>query len=267
MGSEMCIRDRPISLLNTSYKLLSGSLAERLKPCLNKIISHEQKAYVPGRYIGEVTKTCYDILHYAKENNTPGLILLIDFEKAFDSISHSMILKTLRFFGFYEGFIKWVKLLLTSATSSINLCGTLNFSRGCRQGDPISALLFILAVEVLSIKIKTNPNIDGFRVGNFNHTIDMYADDVTLYLNGSELGLKCALSDLEGFYQLSGLKINLGKCNAVWIGSKANSPEKLCRNLNLIWTNTFRLLGIDFTGDIVGMNDNFKGTQSSRKNF
>ena len=77
-------------------------LANRLKPTLSTIISSDQKAYVPGKFIGEVSRTCYDTLYYAKENNLPGLLLLVDFEKAFDSVSHSMIIKSLYFFGFKE---------------------------------------------------------------------------------------------------------------------------------------------------------------------
>ena len=155
---------------------------------------------MPGRFIGEVSRTCYDVLHYAKDNNLPGLLLLIDFEKAFDSVSHSMIIKSLHFFGFKEGFIKWVNLLLNSTQSLINLCGnlspTFNIGRGCRQGDPISALLFIICVEILAIKIRTSTNITGFTIGGLVHCLDMYADDVTVYMDGTASSLSTVIEDL-----------------------------------------------------------------------
>ena len=86
---------RPLTLLNTFYKLISSVLAERLKPVLERIMCSEQKAYIPGRFIEEVTRTTFDIFQYAKQNNLPGMILLIDFQKAFDSVSFRFLVLTL----------------------------------------------------------------------------------------------------------------------------------------------------------------------------
>ena len=78
---------RPLTLPNTIYKLNFSVLAERLKPVLERVIGHEQKAYILGRFIGEVTKTTHKVFQYTKQNNIPGMILLTDFQKAFDSVS------------------------------------------------------------------------------------------------------------------------------------------------------------------------------------
>ena len=59
-----------------------------------------QKAYIPGRYIAECTRNTYDIFTYAKDKNLLGMIMLIDFEKAFDSVSFQFIVTTLELFGF-----------------------------------------------------------------------------------------------------------------------------------------------------------------------
>ena len=66
---------RPLTLLNTFYKLILSILADRLKPIMDRIIRGGQKAYIPGRYIGEVTRTTYNLFQYAKANNLPGMIL------------------------------------------------------------------------------------------------------------------------------------------------------------------------------------------------
>jgi len=79
---------RPLVLLNTYYKIVSGVLTARLKPALDYLIHADQKAYLQNRYVGEITRSTYDILDHAKHNNLPGLILLLDFAKAFDSIEH-----------------------------------------------------------------------------------------------------------------------------------------------------------------------------------
>lgn len=89
---------RPISLLNVSYKLLSTVLANRLKPLLNTLIHENQKGFLAGRYIGENTKLLYD----CNEKCKPRLVLLIDFEKAFDPVSWNFILKVVRFFLILE---------------------------------------------------------------------------------------------------------------------------------------------------------------------
>ena len=73
--------------------MASGCIAERIKPHLEKIIHGDQKGFVPGRYIGEAIRSTYDIIQWAKDNHRTGIILLIDFEKAYDSISFSYIKK------------------------------------------------------------------------------------------------------------------------------------------------------------------------------
>ena len=78
---------RPISLLSVIYKIASSALASRLQIVLEKIISNTQSGFMRGRFIGENTRLIYDIIHYTKEENIPGLLMLIDFQKAFDSVS------------------------------------------------------------------------------------------------------------------------------------------------------------------------------------
>ena len=70
---------RPITLLSTFYKIISGTLMERLKPTLNRIINYWQKAYLPNRCIGNVTRNTFDMFHCAKHHNIPGIMLQLDF--------------------------------------------------------------------------------------------------------------------------------------------------------------------------------------------
>ena len=63
---------RPITLLDTLYKIVSGCVAERIKPVLDSLIHPDQKGFVTGRYIGEVVRTTYDLIEYAKESNISG---------------------------------------------------------------------------------------------------------------------------------------------------------------------------------------------------
>ena len=74
---------RPISLLNVVYKLASSVISNRLKTVLDKLINPDQKGFIAGRFIGEIVRLIYDVLFETKNQVIPGMILSIDFEKAF----------------------------------------------------------------------------------------------------------------------------------------------------------------------------------------
>ena len=78
---------RPISLLSVIYKIGSSAIANRIKKILDNIISPEQSGFISGHYIGDSTRLIYDLMYFTEQNNIPGLLMLVDFEKAFDSIS------------------------------------------------------------------------------------------------------------------------------------------------------------------------------------
>ena len=96
---------RPLILLETFYRIISAILAKRLKPVLDNLLGHEQKAHIPGGVISECTRTAYNIFDHAKENNLLGMMLLVDLEKVFDSVSFEFIMTTLDIFIF--GKILW----------------------------------------------------------------------------------------------------------------------------------------------------------------
>ena len=253
---------RPLTLLNSLYKLVSGCIAERMKPHLDTIIHGDQKGFVSERYIGEAIRTTYDIIQWAKENNRIGIILLIDFKKAYDSLSFSYIKKCLKFLNFGESIVKWVDLLLHNFSAVINHCGNIskrfNISRGARQGDPIASYLFIICIEILAHKLRNDPNIQGFQFNNqIFHTLELYADDCSIFLEPDEQNLRNAMKTLDSFFKLSGLKISLTKTKAIWFGKGYNGNTRLCQDLKLDWTSTFTLLGIEFDNNLEHMDKNF----------
>ena len=80
------------------YKIASACVANRMKKLMSKIISETQAGFIKGRYIRECSRLIYDILHKTSENNIPGILLLLDFEKALDSLEWNFITKTLELF-------------------------------------------------------------------------------------------------------------------------------------------------------------------------
>uniref|UniRef100_A0A3B4ALQ4 Reverse transcriptase domain-containing protein n=1 Tax=Periophthalmus magnuspinnatus TaxID=409849 RepID=A0A3B4ALQ4_9GOBI len=136
---------RPISLLNTDYKILTKILANRLRLVIASVISPTQSYSVPHR----------DIANNILTNN-------VDFRKAFDRVEHSFLWDVLRQFGFGDTFISWIQLLYQNARSRVKCNGSLTdtfpLSRSVRQGCPLSSLLYSIVAEPLAALIKKNPH-------------------------------------------------------------------------------------------------------------
>ena len=119
------------------------------------------------------------------------MLLLIGFEKAFDSINFEFIVTTLEIFRFVEEFIRWITIILGikegtnfQAVTVMNgyIFEPLDVKHGCRQGDPISGYLFFLLIELLALLLEKG-KIRPYRTKmKIKHFLDIYADDLTVYL-------------------------------------------------------------------------------------
>ena len=162
---------RPILLLNVDLKIASKALALRIKPVLKNVICHNQTAYIKDRYIGESIRLVQDIIEYVDREEEEAILFSTDIEKAFDSVNHNFIFATLEKFGFGPEFIQWVKTLLKNGQICVmnngKSIGYFNLERGTRQGDPLSAYLFILALKVLFLRVRSSDNIEGIGIDEF----------------------------------------------------------------------------------------------------
>ena len=150
----------------------------------------------------------------------------------------------------------WNFLDLIEISAYVLQCGILsekiNIERGCRRGDPISPYLFLLAAEILCLLIQQNENIVGIKIKNTE--FKQFADDTTLFLDGTKSSLQAALSTLKTYGSYSGLKMNKEKTKIIWIGQKKNSKDKLEVSVKLDWGDTeFTLLGLNFSVDLSKM--------------
>lgn len=239
--------------MNTDYKILAKTLARRLNRVIDKLISHDQCGFIKGRNISTLLRTTDDMLTFLNSENIPGILVGIDFTKAFDTISKSLIQDSLKLYGFGPDFQHWIETLMANTESSIHQYGwtsePFQTERGIRQGCPLSPLLFILAVEVLAIKIR-HSNIHGISMprNQTEHSIFkilQYADDTTLYLRDKE-DLNKAIVIFGKFAQISGLKMNKRKTQALWLGSQKHKDES---PHDLKWVKQIKILGVWFTAD------------------
>ena len=241
---------RPLSLLNTDYKILTKALSIRLQGVLPKLVSEDQVAYIKGRQLGENCRKILDIFESTSTKIDPGFALFLDFEKAFDTVSRAYLFKTLQSFNFGESFCKWIRILYTSPLCSIinNGHSTESFetTRGIRQGCPISALLFILVAEIMAIEIRENNKIKGLSILDSSITLTQMADDTTLFLKDLE-SIPACLNVLNHFEKCAGLKLNKEKTEAFQLGINQIKIENM---FGLKWVNG----PIKVTGVSVGNN-------------
>ena len=249
---------RPISLINVHAKIASKVIAARIIKVLREIIHTNQTGYVKDRFIGEAARSIKDVMEYTKQQNMPGILLFIDFEKAFDSIDWTFMLKCLDAFGFGPTIIRWVETLYNDITSCVlnNSISTPYFElqRGVRQGDPLSTYLFIIAAEILAVTIRSREDIRGIMIGQEEFKLVQYVDDLTLFVPNIEC-VKLILQLLDRFTFCSGLKVNHTKTEAMWIGS---CRQNTATPLGLRWSKSVQALGIVFTyNDTDQLQENF----------
>ena len=238
---------RPISLTNVDYKILAFVLANRIQNVIKSIINPNQVAYIKGRYIGCNIRLIEDIIELCDKEEKGGILMMLDFKKAFDSLEWDFLFKALKYFNFGDTFIKWIQTLYKDPVACIKNNGHLSkeieIYRGIRQGCPVSALLFIIATEIMALAIRQNVNIQGFKVNVNNIKILQYADDGTLFLN-TEDEMKIAVDIISLFGKLAGTTLNLSKCEGLWLGSDKYRQQN-CNLLNIKWPiEPIRCLGI-----------------------
>ena len=117
---------RPLTLLDTVYKLASGSTANRIKTVLDLIINIDQTGFIKGRSIVENIRVIYDIMNFTDEQHIPGLLLFIDFEKAFDSLAWNFLYKALEHLNFSESLRQWVRVFYKNISSAVIQSGHLS---------------------------------------------------------------------------------------------------------------------------------------------
>lgn len=203
----LCSSFRPITLLNADVKLYAKVLALRLKGKIPQLVHPDQVGFVPGREGRDNGVRSLLIMEAMKLNGSPGLLLSIDAEKAFDRVDWGIMFKTLAVMGIGPTMLKWIKILynLPTAYVKVNNVASAQFTmkNGTRQGCPLSPLLFVLTLEPLLTTIRKNPDISGCIVGKEEHKLAAFADDVLFYITKPRITIPNLLATIKKFSELS----------------------------------------------------------------
>ena len=232
---------RPITLLNCDYKTMAKMLAARIKEVTDTIISHNQKGFVPKQLITAQTRLTKLIQAYLDETDEDGLIIFLDMEKAFDSVSHEFLLEAMRKLGFGAEMRHWVSLMYnTEAPPTRRLMINGNHSQpftlksGVAQGCPLSALLFLAITEPFTRLIEDDEQIKGITIRHVRHVISQFADDTVMYLRSwAELDRMWELVDI--WCECTGMAVNKSKTEGVRAGSLRNTPPEGATAQHVAW--------------------------------
>eukprot|EP00798_Chlamydomonas_sp_ICE-L_P025768 gene25768-biopygen20253 len=213
---------RPITLVNTDYRILAKVLANRLGPVMNRIISPEQSAFLPCRQIGDAILLLQLLPELLKAQNKSGVLAFLDFRKAYNTLDRAFLFQCLDVAGLGGGFLTWVRLLLSSIATRAMVNGfrsrAFEFLAGVRQGDPLSPLLFLFAMQALQHWL-LHKNIGMDIKPGSPCTGCKYADDTIVLLRSLDPAqLQAFLTCLTFFGQASGLYLNHLKSKLLPIG-------------------------------------------------
>ena len=220
---------RPISLLNTAYKILAKVYANRMKPLLHNWILPSQTGFVPNRCILDNIFLAFEAIEWTLENKQDLSMLLLDFEKAYDRVNWTFLRQSMTRMGFHSTWINQVMSLNENASASVIVNGeqskSFTLQRSVRQGCPLAPYLFLLTVDVLGQMLQHSDNqVKGLQLpDNTFITNQMFADDTLLFLDGTIDNMDRALTVINRFGAASGAKLNLHKSVGLWLAQTART--------------------------------------------
>ena len=244
---------RPISLLNFDLKVFTKVLTLRMRTVLADVIHPDQTCAVPGRKITDSLVLVRDAICFARDRGIRLGLLNLDFEKAYDRVSHQYLFRVLRKMGFQLGFLARVGLLHRGVQSRILVNGNLSkavlVNCGVRRGCPLSHLLFICCMEPLLQVLRRDGLITGLAVqgsGGQEARCIAYMDDLTVVCT-DRTTVDRTVDMTEWFGRASGARPNRDKCNLMTYGPWTEAD---LQGLTVTHrTDEVRILGVSFDSE------------------
>ncbi|XP_011101787.1 uncharacterized protein LOC105179848 [Sesamum indicum] len=216
---------RPISCGNVLYKIIAKLLVQRLSMVLDKKISPCQRAFIPGRSIGDNIMLAQELFMGYNQARLPHRCALkVDIRKAYDTVEWDFLLAVLQLFDFPLTFTRWIEECVTTTSFSIGLNGNphgfFTGARGLRQGDPLSPYLFVLVMQVLHLgflqlieqdrQFKYHWKCEPAKVFQLG-----FADDLLLFSRADLESINVLKMGLDRFAEWSGLRLNVQKSHVI----------------------------------------------------
>ena len=241
---------RPITLLNVDFKILTKLFALRLSRFLPDLIHPDQKGFIHGRSIHENLLDVDAVMTAFESTGAAGMAILLDIQKAFDSIGWKFLRSVMVKFNFPESFLQWFDIFYRGKELHVINNGFISEvifpSRGVAQGCGISPLFFILGIKVLALAIREHNGIQGLAMGPFVKKINLLADDGMLFLKWTKTTLDSVLQVLQDFSSLSNLWFNHGKSLVIPLGSESDRkvPFENLESFQITTAGSYLYLGV-----------------------
>lgn len=204
-----------------------------------KWIHADQTGFIPGRECKDNCIKTLLLLQKGKGGQSPGILLCIDAEKAFDRVDWVFMMDTIENLGIGPKMAKWIKNIYNHPTASVKVNGSMSPSfemfYGTRQGCPLSPLLYVLLLEPILATIRNNTDMGGVKMGEEEHKVAAYADDILFYVSNPRTTLPNLIIGLKRYGELSNLNINSIKSKMLYINLSKKEKLALQREFPFTW--------------------------------
>ena len=225
---------RPITLLNTDYKLFAKVFANRLIPALDPLVNQEQTAFLPGRYIGNNVRLLRELQAWAATHELGLGTVLCDFAKAYDTVSRDTLRRLFQTVGLAAA-EPFLAVLMTNTTSRCHANGYLSrrfsLEAGVRQGCPASPLIYLVLAYALHCHLR------GTRLGPTLFVVDtatrsckprlqvgpQFADDLDALIR-TRSQIPRFLEGMQQFAAATGQHLNVAKTQLLYLGHPDYAP-------------------------------------------
>jgi exonuclease III len=219
---------RPLTMLCCDYKILARAMVKRIVRPLDTVVDLTQTGFLPGRWIGDNTMFHIEEVDYLQRVQSPGCIVFLDFEKAYDRVDRGWLYQCMTAFGFGPRAVAGVRLMLQGTCASVLYNGhrsrTFPVNRGLAQGSPLSPLLYVLIAQPLASrlrKLQQTGMIHGITMpdGLCAPMSHQHADDTAIHTR-SVLDASYAIEHaVVPFCKASSQRLNRSKSNGLTLGS------------------------------------------------
>ncbi|MDV3201054.1 MAG: reverse transcriptase family protein, partial [Sweet potato little leaf phytoplasma] len=227
---------RPIACCNYNYKCISKLICARMSSDLPSLIQDNQTSFIQDRIIVQHILITQELLRlYGRRNNSPRCLMKIDIRKAYDTLDWNFIEDMLSAFKFPAQFRRWIMCCVTTASYKISVNGQnsepFKGSRGLRQGDPVSPLLFVLAMEVLTRGLQEAAEHKNFiyhPLCKDHKLISLaFADDLMVFCKGHPASVIIPHAAIQRFSKSSCLHPSMEKSQIYMAGLNEEKRNEL----------------------------------------